>query len=64
MAKRDGNGVLVTDRGYVVGIGCSLNHSGNDGFVECTRGYYQCQGCGTSRSADDILRSQRDASVV
>ncbi len=52
--------LIVTDaNGYVAGVRCGLNHSGNDRLAGPTNGHYQCCGCGSFSTAGDVLNTQR-----
>jgi len=44
--------------GYVAGVRCGLNHSGNDRLAGPTDGYYECCGCGSFFGADTVLDTQ------
>lgn len=60
----DGNGIRTNAQGYVAEYGCSLNHSGNSGYVLHSGHVYACQGCGNFVTADEIKASIRADRVV
>jgi hypothetical protein len=51
----------TTTEGYAIRVRCGKGHSGNQGYVLHSRGYWQCQGCGDFVGSADLADRQRAA---
>ena len=56
-------GVRLTPRGYALGVGCDLGHSGNRGLYP-DQGFFACQGCGKWYARSVVAAMQAESAAL